>query len=73
MNPGIGRGGNVVLADDIQEQICDMYQEDKKSAFEIARKFDVTPKTVYRTLRRNDIPVRSKSSAMYLRHARRSA
>lgn len=72
-NPGSGRGQLQRLPADIESAIITMYQNEMKSAFDISKVYDITPKTVYRVLKRNDIPVRTMSRAMQLSHARRNA
>lgn len=70
-NPGSGRGQLQRLASDIEAQIIEMYQKGM-TAYPIAKAFNITHKTVYRVLQRNDIPTRSMSQAMIMSHARRS-
>jgi DNA invertase Pin-like site-specific DNA recombinase len=70
MNPGIGRGGNSRLPVEIEEKIIEMYTEKEMAAIAIAKELGSTAKTVFRVLRRNDIPTRTQSRSQELRHAR---
>lgn len=60
INPGIGRGGNVWMGAEKERQIIDVYQNTLYGPYEIADMFGITHKTVYRVLKRCDIPLRSK-------------
>lgn len=70
MNPGIGRGGNSRLPVEIEEKIIEMYTVQEMAAIAIAKQLGSTAKTVFRVLRRNDIPTRTQSRSQELRHAR---
>lgn len=60
---GIGRGGNVWMGLEKERQIIDVYEGTEFGPQEIARMFDVTPKTVYRVLNRCGIELRSRRKA----------
>jgi DNA-binding CsgD family transcriptional regulator len=61
---GIGRGGATRLASAVEEQVIELYRDERKSAKEIASIIGIQPATVFKVLRRNKVPTRSKSEAM---------
>ena len=59
-NLGIGRGGNVWMGAELERQIIDVYTLTKYGPYEIANMFNFTQKTIYRVLKRCEIPLRPK-------------
>jgi hypothetical protein len=64
LNPGIGRGGNVWMGAEMERQIIDVYTMTRFGPYDIAEMFQITHKTVYRVLHRNDIPLRAKQKVV---------
>lgn len=63
LNPGVGRGGNVWMGAEKEQQIIDVYENTNFGPYDIAEMFSITHKSVYRVLQRNDIPLRSRRVA----------
>lgn len=70
-----GGGNKQRLAIEIENQIIVLYRDEKKSAKEIAEIVGIRPNTVFKVLRRNEVPSRSKSEGMRVskKHAERIA
>ncbi len=60
LRPGIGRGGNVWMGAEMERQIIDVYENTTFGPYDIAAMFGITHKTVYRVLKRCDVPLRSR-------------
>ena len=62
------RAGGFVqrLAAEIEEEVIRLYRDEKWSATMVAEKVNIRQGTVFKVLRRNNIPSRSKSEGMAL-------
>lgn len=60
------------LTPGVERQVIRLYGE-QKSALEISRELGIASASVFKILRRNDVPTRSKSEGMRISRERRSA
>lgn len=64
--PGVPRT-RTQLTPVIERQVIELYTEGQKSALQIADQVGIASASVFKILRRNDVPTRSKSDGMRLR------
>jgi hypothetical protein len=65
-NPGVGRGGLTRISPHVERQVIERYTSTVESPKETGKHFGISRQAVYKILRRNDIPTRTKSEAMTL-------
>lgn len=67
--PGIGRGGAQRLPAEVEVEVIAQYRDQKLSALTVAANLGIRSATVFKVLRRNNVPTRSRSEGMRLSRA----
>lgn len=67
-----GRPAPQRIARSVERQIITMYRDRQMSALQISREVGVQSATVFKVLKRNNVPTRSRSEGMRLSRARRA-
>lgn len=68
-----GHPGRQRLARSVERQVITMYTDQLMSALEIGRAVGIQPATVFKVLKRNNVPTRSRSEGMRISRARRAS
>ena len=67
-----GHAARQRLSRAIERKVINMYVDDEMSALQIGREIGIQAATVFKVLKRNHVPTRSRSEGMRLSRARRA-